>query len=402
MAELVPAGVLGTITYHIITLAIETGQANDEVRRSLELVRTCDRDLQHLISLRDEHLDILERKPIELERINLIIEDAHKGLLEVGRIVEKCRPEANRGKLPFARRGRWVLFDSKQFNSQVPVINGHHQAVLTEITFLRQIALHIPTPVQNQVIDTDTKSTQKKRVGIDNINLLGSLMGRKPAARHSMPPPQASPANSTIDPHNSQSTPPSLPPKPPSYQDPNFIATSVAKHISLADIQASRGSASTIYDAFTPVPYTQPPSFNAVPPQFVQEQLSTGTTPAQYRSPSPFSCSEPQSQYQGSTAYPSTIPSQPTPAPSYHSTQTQWSNEQTYQAGNTAEHAGGGERRGGARHAGGFTDLSWESQPASEASTTRETPRSNLDGRNVSAQATPTTSFQNWDNWNRY
>ncbi|KAJ4214625.1 hypothetical protein NW759_010179 [Fusarium solani] len=180
MAELVPAGVLGTITYHIITLAIETGQANDEVRRSLELVRTCDRDLQHLISLRDEHLDILERKPIELERINLIIEDAHKGLLEVGRIVEKCRPEANRGKLPFARRGRWVLFDSKQFNSQVPVINGHHQAVLTEITFLRQIALHIPTPVQNQVIDTDTKSTQKKRVGIDNINLLGSLMGRKP------------------------------------------------------------------------------------------------------------------------------------------------------------------------------------------------------------------------------
>lgn len=181
MAELVPAGVLGTITYHIITLAIETGQANDEVRRSLELVRTCDRDLQHLISLRDEHLDILERKPIELERINLIIEDAHKGLLEVGRIVEKCRPEANRGKLPFARRGRWVLFDSKQFNSQVPVINGHHQAVLTEITFLRQIALHIPTPVQNQVIDTDTnKSVQKKRVGIDNVNLLGSLMGRKP------------------------------------------------------------------------------------------------------------------------------------------------------------------------------------------------------------------------------
>ncbi|KAI8683415.1 hypothetical protein NCS57_00005700 [Fusarium keratoplasticum] len=181
MAELVPAGVLGTITYHIITLAIETGQANDEVRRSLELVRTCDRDLQHLISLRDEHLDILERKPIELERINLIIEDAHKGLLEVGRIVEKCRPEANRGKLPFARRGRWVLFDSKQFNSQVPVINGHHQAVLAEITFLRQIALHIPTPVQNQVIDTDTnKSVQKKRVGIDNVNLLGSLMGRKP------------------------------------------------------------------------------------------------------------------------------------------------------------------------------------------------------------------------------
>lgn len=217
-----------------------------------------------------------------------------------------------------------------------------------------------------------------------------------------MPPPQASPANSPADPHNSQSSPPSLPPKPPSYQDPNFIATSVAKHISLADIQASRGSASTIYDAFTPAPYTQPPSFNAVPPQFVQEQLSTGTTPAQYRSPSPFSFSEPQSQYQGSTAYPSTIPSQPTPTPSYRSTQTQWSNEQTYQRGKTAEHTGGGERRGGARQAGGVTNLSWESQPASEANTVRETPRSNFGGRNISAQATPTASFQNWDDWNRY
>lgn len=217
-----------------------------------------------------------------------------------------------------------------------------------------------------------------------------------------MPPPQASPANSTVDPHNSQSTPPSLPPKPPSYQDPNFIATSVAKHISLADIQASRGSASTMYDAFTPTPYAQPPSFNAVPPQFVQEQLSTGATPAQYRSPSPFSFSEPQSQYQGSTAYPSNIPSQPTPAPSYHSTQTQWSNQQAYQRGNMAEYAGGGERRGDARQAGAFNDVGWESQPASEANTTREMPRSNSNGRNISAQATPTASFQNWSDWNRY
>ncbi|RMJ17842.1 hypothetical protein CDV36_002531 [Fusarium kuroshium] len=222
MAEIVPVGVLSTITYHIIILAIESRQTNDQVRRSLELVRTCDRDLQHLISLRDEHLDILERKPIELERINCIIEDAHKGLLEVGRIVEKCRPEANKGRLPFARRGRWVLFDSKEFNSQVPVINSHHQAVLAEVTFLRQIALHTPAPAQDQVANTDTKFVQKKRVGIDNVNLLGSLMGRRPAARHPMPVPQAPPADLAVDPHNSQSTPPSLPPKPPSYQDPNF------------------------------------------------------------------------------------------------------------------------------------------------------------------------------------
>ncbi|KAI8724375.1 hypothetical protein NCS52_00006400 [Fusarium sp. LHS14.1] len=400
MAELVPAGVLGTITYHIITLAIETGQANDEVRRSLELVRTCDRDLQHLISLRDENLDILERKPIEFERINLIIEDAHKGLLEVGRIVEKCRPEANRGKLPFGKRGRWVLFDSKQFNSQVPVINGHHQAVLTEITFLRQIALHIPTPVQDQVVDPGANLAQRKRVAIDNVNLLGSLMGRKRATRHSMPAPQASPVDSAGDPHNPQSTPPSLPPNPPSYQSPNFVATSFGKHISLADIQASRGGASTIYDPPPPTAFTQPPGFSAMPPQFIQEQLSTGSTPAPYRSPSPFPISEPQSQYQGSAAYTSSIPSQPTPAPSYHSTQTQWNNEQAYLRGNTAELTGGGERRGDTGQAGDLSD--WESQPVSEANTTREMPRSDLGRRNISAQATSRASFQNGGDWNRY
>lgn len=217
-----------------------------------------------------------------------------------------------------------------------------------------------------------------------------------------MSAPQASPVDSAVDPHNSQSTPPSLPPKPPSYQSPNFVATSFAKHISLADIQASRGSASTMYDPFPPTSYTQPPGFSAVPPQFVQEQLSTGATPAQYRSPSPFSFSGPQSQYQGSPAYPSNIPSQPTPAPSYRSTQTQWSNGQAYLRGNTAELTEGGVRPGDTRQARDLRDLDWESQPASEANTTREMPRSDLGRRNISAQATSTASFQNWGDWNRY
>jgi len=174
------AGAITSITYHLITFLIESGQASDEVRRSLELVRTCDRDLQHLISLREEHLDILERKPIELVRINLIIEDAYKGLLEVARIVEKCRPEAHRGSLPFYRRGGWVLFDSKQFNSQVPVINAHHQSVLAEIGFLRTIALHVPSSAQGQAISVDNNLVQKRRVDIGGVSLLSGLIGSKP------------------------------------------------------------------------------------------------------------------------------------------------------------------------------------------------------------------------------
>ncbi|KAF4446804.1 hypothetical protein F53441_9585 [Fusarium austroafricanum] len=391
MAEVIPAGVLGTITYHIITLAIEAGQTNDQVRRSLELVRTCDRDLQHLIGLREEHLDILERKPIELDRINLIIEDAHMGLLEVGRIVEKCRPEANKGKIPFTRRGRWVLFDSKEFNSQVPVINGHHQAVLAEITFLRQIALHIPAPIQNQAVCMNTKLIEKRRVGIDNVGLLSSLMGSKSATRLSVSELPASPDGSTTDSRNSQSTPPSLPPKPPAYQDPNFAASSFAKHISIADIQASRGDASTIYNVLPPVPYTQSSNSIAMPSQFVQEQLFTETTSTQYRSPSLSSFSEPQSQYHWATAYPLNTPAQPIPSPSYHSTQTQWKTERTSQRENRMGHTEEGGKTEDTREVGNIISAGGEP---------KKTPHTGSDELETSSQATAVDSSRNWGNWN--
>ncbi|KAH7229930.1 hypothetical protein BKA60DRAFT_628485 [Fusarium oxysporum] len=187
MAEILPAvgavaGVL-RVTYQLITLAIESGQVSDEVRRSLELVRTCERDLQHLVGLREEYLDILERKPIELDRVNTIIRAAHQGLAEVCKIVEKCRPEANQGRIPFKRRSRWIFLDSTDFYTQIPVVSGHHRAVLNEISFLRQIALQAPVPVPDQVQSEKVGLSRKKSVGIDNIALLGNIMGGKAAAR---------------------------------------------------------------------------------------------------------------------------------------------------------------------------------------------------------------------------
>ncbi|KAM5515484.1 hypothetical protein FOXYSP1_06451 [Fusarium oxysporum f. sp. phaseoli] len=183
MAEILPAvgavaGVL-RVTYQLITLAIESGQVSDEVRRSLELVRTCERDLQHLVGLREEYLDILERKPIELDRVNTIIRAAHQGLAEVCKIVEKCRPEANQGRIPFKRRSRWIFLDSTDFYTQIPVVSGHHRAVLNEISFLRQIALQAPVPVPDQVQSEKVGLSRKKSVGIDNIALLGNIMGGK-------------------------------------------------------------------------------------------------------------------------------------------------------------------------------------------------------------------------------
>ncbi|RGP79355.1 hypothetical protein FLONG3_2510 [Fusarium longipes] len=172
-----PVGTLSKVTYNIINLLIECHQASDQVRRSLELIRTCDRDLQHLITLREEHLDILERKPVELVRINSIIEDAHTGLLDIARIIEKCRPEACRGKMSFSRRLLWVQFDEMEFQSMVPVVNGQHQSVLTEIQFLRLIALHVPPPVQVEAVEAVTKVVRKRKVDIGNVNLLIGIMG---------------------------------------------------------------------------------------------------------------------------------------------------------------------------------------------------------------------------------
>ncbi|RFN50629.1 hypothetical protein FIE12Z_5133 [Fusarium flagelliforme] len=309
MAEF--AGSITSITYNLITFLIQSGQASDEVRRSLELVRTCDRDLQHLIILREEHIDILERKPIELVRINLIIEDAHKGLLEVARIVEKCRPEAHRGSLPFYRRGGWVLFDSKQFNSQVPVINAHHQSVLGEIGFLRTIALHVPSSAQGQAIGVDTNLVQKRRVDIGGVSL----------ATPFIPPHQPNIVDCPPTPCYSESIPPPLPPKPPSYNDPTFVASSSSKHISIADIQASRGHPAMFHDALWLTPHSPAANFDAIPPDRAEEWWFTEPQPTQYVFASQSPSSRPRTPNPGSISSPLSSPVELATSTSYSFTQ---------------------------------------------------------------------------------
>ncbi|KAK2767107.1 hypothetical protein CKAH01_15382 [Colletotrichum kahawae] len=162
-------------TYQLILFSVDVDQVPSQVRRSLELVQTCHRDLQHLIEIRNECLHLLEKTPIVLNRVNEIIAAADKGLIEVCQIVEKCRPGANNGKVPFKNRVGWVLFDSREFRAQEPVISRHHAAVLSELNFLRQTALLAPQLQQQKpVINTEIK---KGTEIFDNVALLGGLMG---------------------------------------------------------------------------------------------------------------------------------------------------------------------------------------------------------------------------------
>ncbi|KAF4332920.1 hypothetical protein FBEOM_13267 [Fusarium beomiforme] len=288
MAEILPAvgAVAGAlrVTYQLITLAIESSQVSDEVRRSLELVRTCERDLQHLVGLREEYLDILERKPIELDRVNTIIRAAHQGLAEVCKIVEKCRPEANQGRIPFKRRSRWIFLDSTDFYTQIPVVSGHHRAVLNEISFLRQIALQAPVPVQEKVQDDMVGLSRKRSVAIDNIALLGNIMGGKSARRRPTQGNRDTVPDSFADDNNAQSGQPLHSSVPPPYRATGDIQSSVnqrswsltpetietqfdqgyrqempynqQRYLNSADIQATRRIPSTPHNAFwhTPLP----------------------------------------------------------------------------------------------------------------------------------------------------
>ncbi|KAF5984088.1 hypothetical protein FCOIX_2893 [Fusarium coicis] len=134
-------------SFNLLTWALDHDQVPNDIRRSLELVRTCDSDLQHLIELRQECLHLLQRRPRVLDRVHCIIESAQRGLQEVCEIVERCRPETDRGgKTTFSKRMAWVLVDASEFKSQEPIVSRHHAAVLAELNFLRQIALLAPVP----------------------------------------------------------------------------------------------------------------------------------------------------------------------------------------------------------------------------------------------------------------
>ncbi|KAH7228495.1 uncharacterized protein BKA55DRAFT_526860 [Fusarium redolens] len=183
-------------TYRLILFGIDVTQVPATIRHSLEFVRLCYQDLQHLIELRQAYLSLLEKRPVVLERINSIISAATKGLVEVCAIVEKCRPEAHRGRTGFRCRFQWIFFDEKDFHAHEPVIARHHAAVLAELNFLRQIVLFTPiAPAEDGKGETDGK--RKGTMFFDNVALWGDLFGGPSDAQRAILPAQT--ASSAIN-----------------------------------------------------------------------------------------------------------------------------------------------------------------------------------------------------------
>jgi hypothetical protein len=165
----------------IAALATEFDRIPGQVQSCLELVRTCDHDLQHLIQLRTEHAKLLERRLGAINRIDSIIKAARKGLNYVCKLVESCRPEAHEGKMPLKNRLRWALVDSREFQHQEPVISRYHAAILAELTFVRQLAVMASSGRQGKSREMERKKqfglVAKPSQVFENLLLLEDIIG---------------------------------------------------------------------------------------------------------------------------------------------------------------------------------------------------------------------------------
>ncbi|KAK8054454.1 hypothetical protein PG994_009521 [Apiospora phragmitis] len=124
----------------LLSLVLEFDKVPDDIRSCLELVRVCHTNVQKLIVKRNEHIDLLTRhRPSDLAHVNHVIESALRSLQDVAALVEKSRPEMHSGKTNFAKRFWWTYSDKESFRKHLPLINHHHNAVSSELAYLRQL-----------------------------------------------------------------------------------------------------------------------------------------------------------------------------------------------------------------------------------------------------------------------
>ncbi|PNP58361.1 hypothetical protein THARTR1_01876 [Trichoderma harzianum] len=163
-------------TYRAVSVAIDGENISNDMRHSLELVRTCNQDLQDLIRLRNEHLRLLEKQPQTLERLNSIIEKVHNGLLDASRIVEKYRPELHSGKKSLQTQIAWAHRDSQEFQALGPTMSQHNATILAEIDFLRSLTIITTQNKPEEVKEIEILGADDKTL-FNNLELLEDFMG---------------------------------------------------------------------------------------------------------------------------------------------------------------------------------------------------------------------------------
>lgn len=144
-------GSIGT-TITVLRFVWDVKNTPVDVKTFLDLVNRVDEDLQYAISLRVKHLKLLSESPIELRRLDRIIETANESILDVARLLEPCRREAHGGKVPMIGRIKWVLGDSTAISKRTANIQQQHAAINVEIAYLR--TLESLQPLEQMVENT--------------------------------------------------------------------------------------------------------------------------------------------------------------------------------------------------------------------------------------------------------
>jgi hypothetical protein len=152
---------IGSTVASVVTFSrvlFDVKNTRTDVKTCLDLVQRVDQDIQYAISLRTKNLKLLSEAPDELRRIDGIISAATESILDVGRLLEGCRPEAHGGRVPFRGKVKWVLGDSTAFSRRTGNLQQQHAAINIEIMYMR--GLEPPKTSQDPGTNTIFENTE--------------------------------------------------------------------------------------------------------------------------------------------------------------------------------------------------------------------------------------------------
>ncbi|ESZ94390.1 hypothetical protein SBOR_5254 [Sclerotinia borealis F-4128] len=134
------ASVAGTLSNSIAIATFIKAIKNTptDVKTCFALTRRVSTDLEHLLSLRSQHVKYLDRNPFAANRLEGIISDAREAIRDISIVLEGCRKEIYEGEcIPVKKRIGWVLGDGAAFERRRGNLQQVHGVVVAEMGWLR-------------------------------------------------------------------------------------------------------------------------------------------------------------------------------------------------------------------------------------------------------------------------
>lgn len=143
------------------TFVINLKNCSEDVKTCFDLVQRVWDDVHYALHLRTMYRGLLLKRPAEASRIDSVVQSAVKSVQDVGILIERVRTDETTKKFGLGNRLRWISGDSSSFVARTINLQAQHRAILTEITYLRNLDMMVP------IVDAlDTT------VSFDNLDVL--------------------------------------------------------------------------------------------------------------------------------------------------------------------------------------------------------------------------------------